>query len=139
MADELFREFDHTGDLGIELQAPTRKELFRRACIALAQILVSTETVSCIEDREIRVFGDSDVDLMHDLLTALLNLFVADAFIWKDARVDEAEGSLTAHVCGEAFDRSRHEFRTEIKAITYHELAIEKKSDLWRARVIFDV
>src|SRR5216683_1365162 len=117
MADELFREFDHTGDLGIELQAPTRNELFRRACIALAQILVSTESVASAQERTIKVFGDSDIDLMHDLLTALLNLFIADGFIWKDARVDEAEGSLTAHVFGETFDPSRHQFRTEIKAI----------------------
>src|SRR5229473_2952894 len=101
MADELFREFDHTGDLGIELRAPTRKELFRRACIAMAQIVVSTENVAGAHELAIKVLGDSDIDLMHDLLTALLNLFVADGFIWKDVRVDEAQGSLTAHVFGE--------------------------------------
>ena len=135
----LYREFEHTGDMGIEVWAPTRAELFRRASIALGSLLVERAGVSAIERREVAVRAESDADLMHDLLAELLDLFVVDAFIWRDAVVEEQEGGLRAIVEGEKFDPSRHEFLGEIKAVTYHQLSVEHLSDRWTARVIFDV
>lgn len=135
----LFREFEHTGDLGIELDAPTRGELFRRAALSLAALLVETASVAEIEDREVAVEAGSDVDLMHDLLTELLALFTVEGFIWRGASVKEAGRSLRVTLRGEPFDPARHAFRGEIKAVTYHQLAVENSPDGWRSRIIFDV
>ncbi len=135
----LFREFEHTGDLGIELAAPTRGELFRRAAIALASLLVETAGVTAIEQRQITVEAEADLDLMHDLLTELLALFTVEGFIWRDASVEEAGRSLRVTLRGEPFDPTRHAFRGEIKAVTYHQLMVESSPDGWRSRIIFDV
>lgn len=135
----LFREFEHTGDLGIELAAPTRGELFRRAAIALASLLVETAGVTAIEQRQITVEAEADLDLMHDLLTELLALFTVEGFIWRDASVKETDRSLLVTLRGEPFDPTRHPFRGEIKAVTYHQLMVENSPDGWRSRVIFDV
>lgn len=135
----LFREFEHTGDLGIELAAPTRGELFRRAAIALASLLVETAGVTAIEQRQITVEAEADLDLMHDLLTELLALFTVEGFIWRDASVEAADRSLRVTLRGEPFDPSRHAFRGEIKAVTYHQLMVENSPGGWRSRVIFDV
>jgi SHS2 domain-containing protein len=135
----LFREFEHTGDLGIELEAPTRGELFRRAAIALAALLVETASVAEIEQREVAVEADADLDLMHDLLTELLALFTVEGFIWRSACVKEAGRSLRVTLRGEPFDPARHAFRGEIKAVTYHQLMVENSPGGWRSRVIFDV
>lgn len=135
----VFREFEHTGDLGIELAAPTRGELFRRAAIALAALLVETASVAEIEQREIAVEAEADLDLMHDLLTELLALFTVEGFIWRGASVKEAGRSLRVTLRGEPFDPGRHAFRGEIKAVTYHQLMVENSPDGWRSRVIFDV
>jgi len=135
----LFREFEHTGDLGIELAAPTRGELFSRAAIALASLLVERASVSAIEEREIRVEAEADLDLMHDLLTELLSLFMVEGFIWHDASVAEADRSLCVTLVGEPFEPTRHEFRGEIKAVTYHQLTVENSPVGWRARIIFDI
>jgi len=135
----LFREFEHTGDLGIELDAPTRGELFRRAAIALAALMVETASVAKTEQRQIAVEAEADLDLMHDLLTELLALFTVDGFIWCDASVTEAGRSLRVTLRGEPFDPDRHPFRGEIKAVTYHQLMVEDSPGGWRSRVIFDV
>lgn len=135
----LFREFEHTGDLGIELTAPTRGELFRRAALALASILVETSSVEKTAQREVVVEAATDADLMHDLLTELLCLFTVEGFIWRDASVKEVERSLRVTLLGEPFDPARHWFRGEIKAVTYHELTVADSAEGWRARVIFDV
>ena len=135
----LFREFEHTGDLGIELAAPTRDELFRRAAIAIASLLVETAGVAELEQREVTVEAEADVDLMHDLLTELLALFTVEGFIWRDASVREAGRSLRVTLRGEPFDPARHAFRGEIKAVTYHQLMVENSPGGWRSRIIFDV
>ena len=135
----LFREFEHTGDLGIELTAPTRGELFRRAVIALSSLLVETAGVAAIEQRRIVVEAAADPDLMHDLLTELLQIFTVEGFIWCDASVEEADRALRVTLHGERFDPTRHAFRGEIKAVTYHQLTVENSSDGWCARIILDV
>jgi len=135
----LFREFEHTGDLGIELTAPTRSELFRRAVVALSSLLVETSGVAAIEQRRIVVEAAADPDLMHDLLTELLQIFTVEGFIWRDASVEEADRALRVTLHGERFDPTRHAFRGEIKAVTYHQLTVENSSDGWCARIILDV
>jgi SHS2 domain-containing protein len=134
-----FHEFEHTGDMGIELNAPTRVELFRRAVIALASLLVETSTVMPAQQREVTVAAETDPDLMHDLLTELLGLFTLDGFIWRDASASASDRSVHVKLRGEHLDLDRHQFRGEIKAVTYHQLAVERSSGGWRARVIFDV
>lgn len=135
----LYRELEHTGDIGIEITAPTRAELFRRAALALAALLVEPSNVVCTGPRTIEISADDDIDLMHDLLTELLQLFAADGFIWRDATVEERGRTVHAVLQGESFDPKRHTSRGEIKAVTYHQLTVEEVANQWRARIIFDV
>jgi SHS2 domain-containing protein len=74
MNDQWFREFEHTGDLGIEVSAQSRRELFGRAAIAMAAVMVDTVSVVKRENREIRITASSDNDLMHDALSRLLDI-----------------------------------------------------------------
>lgn len=139
MSEEFFTEFEHTGDVGIELAAPSRLELFGRAVVALARLMVAGEGIRTVESRTITATADNDCDLMHDLLAAALNLFLVDGFIWRVAAVDARDGELTASLRGEPFDPARHEFRGEIKAVTYHQLEVAPAAaGDWRARIIFD-
>lgn len=140
MANEpSFREFEHTGDAGIELTASSRCELFGRALVALARLMVEESGIEAAEQRHIRACAESDADLMHDLLASALNVFLIDAFIWRDASVGEGLGSLDATLLGERFDPRRHRLLTEIKAVTYHQLSVEHRDGLWRARIVVDV
>jgi SHS2 domain-containing protein len=135
----LYRELEHTGDLGIEITAPVRSELFRRATLALAALLVDPSNVASSEPRTIEITASDDIELMHDLLTELLQLFAADGFIWRDAIVEERDGGLHVVVQGESFDPKRHSPHSEIKAVTYHQMTVERVANEWRARIIFDV
>jgi SHS2 domain-containing protein len=47
--------------------------------------------------------------------------------------------ALEADVSGEPMDDERHVPGEEIKAATYHELAVSSRDGLWSARIIFDV
>jgi len=134
----LYNELEHTGDLAIEITAPARAELFRRAALALAALLVES-SVKGSEVRRIKVTADDDAALMHDLLTELLQLFAADGFIWQDVSVAEHERQLYVTMRGEFYHPAHHMTRDEIKAVTYHQLTVENIDHRWRASIIFDV
>ncbi len=141
MKERLFREIEHTADLGIEVEGETPQELFRRAGLALFCLLVSPEGVETREEREVAVEAEGWEDLLHDWLTRLLHLFVREGFIAKAITVTEiSPRRVRARLQGEKLDLKKHAFYTEIKAVTYHQLSITCREDgLWQARVIFDV
>ena len=139
MADDFYREFEHTGYTGIEVEAPSRAELFARAAVAMGRIMVAPDGIAPAERRMVQASADTDEDLMHDLLSAALSLFLCDGFIWCDAQAEELPGAVALTLAGEPFNRRRHQLLTEIKAVTYHQLKVEQIGGAWRARIIFDV
>jgi SHS2 domain-containing protein len=46
---------------------------------------------------------------------------------------------LKVRLTGELFNKMKHSIKTEVKAITYSGLNVEKQKSGWKARVIFDV
>ena len=47
---------------------------------------------------------------------------------------------VTARLDGETLDRERHTLLSEVKAVTYHQLTVERVPEGgWRASVLFDV
>lgn len=73
-------------------------------------------------------------------LTELLLLHETDAFLAREIRahpVGDPPTALVASVTGERFDPARHESRTEVKAVTLHDLRIDFARG--RARVIVDI
>src|SRR2546428_11320413 len=82
MVEPLFREIEHTADIGIEVEADTAHELFRRAGLALFSLMVSLDGVETREEREEMVQAEEGwEDLLHDWLSRLLHNFLQDGFI----------------------------------------------------------
>ena len=133
-----YRELEHTGDLAIEVTAATREELFALSLVAMARLMVEEDVIAATERREIRCDAGDDADMIRDLLAAALNLFLVDGFIWRAAEVNIQDGAVIAALTGEKFDSRRHGLLEEIKAVTYHRLAVEKIDDTWRATIVFD-
>ena len=133
-----YRELEHTGDLAIEVTAATREELFAHSLVAMARLMVEEDGIAAAERREIRCGAGDDADTIRDLLATALNLFLIDGFIWRDAEVDIQDGAVIAALAGEPYDPRRHQLLEEIKAVTYHRLAVEKLDDTWRATIVFD-
>jgi len=140
MAEPLFREIEHTADLGIEVEADSSSELFRRAGLALFSLMVSLDKVEVREEREEIVQAEGWEDLLHDWLSRLLSRFLQDGFIAVAITIDDINSThLRARLAGEKLDYERHAFETEIKAVTYHQLSVSCDNGRWQARVIFDV
>lgn len=140
VTEPLFREIDHTADLGIEVEGASAHELFRRTGLALFSLMVNLEQVESRQERRRDVCAENWADLLHDWLSRLLSDFLQEGFIAREIVIDEVSPThLRARLVGETLDYDRHEFETEIKAVTYHQLGVTQEAGRWRARVIFDV
>src|SRR5438309_8021145 len=99
--DQFYREFEHTGDIGFEVEASTRAELFARTATAMARLMVAPEGIEALATRIVRASASNDEDLMHDLLAAALNIFLVDGFIWRDAQTSESSDEVVVSLSGE--------------------------------------
>ena len=139
MNEDTFREFEHTGDAGIEVEAPSRADLFACAAIGLARIMVAPEGIQPRDTLTLEFFGTSDQDLLHEALSDALDLFLSDGFIWRDATAEERSDGIVLKLTGEQFSRFRHTALTELKAVTHDQLKVERVDGEWKARIVFDL
>jgi SHS2 domain-containing protein len=136
----LYREIEHTADVGIVVEAETPAALFEKAALATASLMVAPAGVEPHDERAVTLQADGWSDLLHRWLSEVVALFATEGFVVVEAVVDTIEPTrVRAVLRGQKFDPLRHEFYSEIKAVTYHDLAITGGDAGWWARVIFDV
>src|SRR5690242_16816247 len=119
--DEGFRTFEHTGDLGLEVWAPSPERLHARAAIALAAQEVEAEGDPFEVEVVLTLEGSDPADLLvHWLNTSLLEAQLRRA-VWIEAEVELPGGNrLRGRLRGPRRDRARHVHLREIKAVSHH-------------------
>lgn len=135
--------FDHTADIGVRLQSLTLEGLFEEGAVAFTNAVSEATSVEARDERRATI-GAPELDrLLLEWLEEILAWFDIDQWLLRAARVRlSREGDtwrLEATAQGEPFDPERHHIKVLIKAVTYHELAVEQTLDGWSATVIFDI
>jgi SHS2 domain-containing protein len=138
------QEIDHTGDIGIQVTAPSLPKLFERAAEGTFHVLTDLSAVRARDETEITVEGRDREALMVRWLSELNYRHTVEHRLFCDFRVEEIEETadgfvLTGGVRGERLDPERHTVYTEIKAITFHGMNIRERDDGWAVQVIFDM
>jgi len=138
---KLYKLIDHTADLGIEVAGRTKRELFTKAALSLMDIVVERKgTGAGVKEKVLAVEGSDPADLLINFLREILYLFNGEALIIGKCEITKCGNKkLDARLLLEPYNQKKHVMKTEIKAVTYHGLAVEKTKKGWRARVIFDV
>lgn len=133
---------EHTGDLAIQIEAPSLPDLFAAAAAGLAGLLQGEESgpaeLAGVEEagwRELQVEAPEREVLLVDWLRELLYLQMAEGTVLGGTEVREvSESGLRARA---GFGSAPVE--RELKAVTYHDVEVKRHGDGWRARVVFDV
>lgn len=140
MPTEPYRLLDHTADLGFEIFGRDLPELFANACLALFDTITDLSAVNGNTVQRISVSGMDMPDLMINWLRALLSLYTVDGVLVKSAEImDISETRLTAKLTSDTYSSDHHTLKTDIKAVTYHNVAVYRQDNHWTARVIVDV
>jgi len=132
--------FDHTADVGLSAEASTLRELMEALAEGLAEVICARRSVYTAESFDVTVQAEDIEALVVDYLGAVLNAIQADHFLVHEVRVERASKTfVSAELMGEWYSRGRHELKTEVKAVTYHQLKVAREGRRWVARVILDL
>ncbi|MFQ6052449.1 MAG: archease [Candidatus Hydrothermarchaeota archaeon] len=131
---------NHTADLGIRVWGESIKELFKNAAYSMFDIIAELDKVITKDSLRVEIEGERMDELLADWLRDLLCKFNSEGYLLKEFNIKEiSKKGLKAKAKGEKLDLSRHSLKTEIKAVTYHQLEVNKTATGWEAQVIFDV
>jgi SHS2 domain-containing protein len=130
-----YRFVEHTGEVELELEAPTREGLFEAATEALAELLGADGLAGEPETAELSLRAEDDGALLAAWLDELVFLAETEGLVPVGVeRVALGEGTAQGRVTG-----VRGEPPHLVKGATYHRLAVERLADRWCARVVLDV
>jgi SHS2 domain-containing protein len=137
---EIYEPLSHTGDLGMLVYGRDVPELFAHAAWAMFDLMSDATRIQPRLTMTIHLEGSDFEDLLVRWLSELLYLYDTQRFLYCTAAFTTLEPTrLVATVQGEPFDATRHPIDTEIKAVTYHQIAVRQADGAWQAQVIFDL
>ncbi len=135
-----YEVFEHTADVGLHAYGSTLPELFIHAAQGMESLMVPLEQVRLQVSREITAEGHDVVSLLIAWLNELIFLFDTEYLIFREFEIDSlTETHLKGRASGEPYDEQRHDLSSAIKAVTWHEAAVEQTAEGYKARIIFDI
>jgi SHS2 domain-containing protein len=135
-----FEILDHTADIGLIVYGENLRVLYENAGEAFFHIITDLRKVRRRVEKRIDIKGESLDRLMVDWLSELLYLHDVESLLFKGFKVDSVgEGGLKAIVKGEPFQEGVHVIKTEVKAVTYHQIEVRQENGRWRAQIILDL
>ncbi len=124
-----YNTLEHSTDALIEVVSPSIAEAFQDAGYATIDIMINREHVKKSYSRTIHVEADSMHELLFLWLEEMIFQTITDGFAISEICVTYRDGHIDSTVHGEPLDIRKHHFRVEVKAPTYHEMAIQYDSD----------
>jgi protein archease len=135
-----FELLEHTSDIGVRAYGSNRNEALIAASHGLTSILVNPADFKPLEERFFKATGPDDAAQIVNWLNEILFFFDTEGMIFVEFEIkDWNANEIVGHARGERFDIDRHEFRTGVKAATYHQLESHPTPEGWEIRVFVDV
>jgi len=135
-----YEQFPHTADIGVKVYGQTVKELFENAAFAMFDIIADLDGIDGEVVKDFELDAPSQEELLVAWLDELLYKFCTKEIIFFKFQVEElTENAMTAKAFGRNVGENRNRLKTEIKAVTYHDLAIKKTDAGYEVEIVFDV
>lgn len=129
-------------DAYIEVQGDSLEEAFEFAGKALVDTMVNVSTVAQTSEEHITAEGHDLESLLYDWLEAIMLKLLVDRQALSYFKVNISKHNDTYHlkatVRGESFDVEKHQYKVEIKGVTYHMMKIEQNKTV-KMRFLLDL
>lgn len=138
------KEFDHTADTGILVSGETLPALFANLAFGMLSLITTDLNQQENHNKFIELKASSLTDLIIAWLSEINYILQVEHFLVTGIEVKSFRStpdmvSISAVLLGCDSRHYENDFKTEIKAVTYHQLECEQKEDEYVARVIFDI
>lgn len=132
--------FHHQADIGVRGQGRTLGQAFAHAAMALTEVVCDPGLVRPERTLNVELAEDDPELLLYAWLSEVVTLMDVERMLFSRFVVHVADGRLQAELSGEGIDRERHRPAVEIKAVTFHQLKVERGAGgLWLAQAVVDV
>ena len=131
-----------TSDVTFHAWAEGLEQLFVAAADATLNVMVrALDSVRAVETRTASLEADALDLLLRRFLDELIYRKDVEELLLRATRVavDAARPRLDAVLAGERIDPERHELLADVKAVTFHDLRVERTATGWDAHVTLDV
>jgi SHS2 domain-containing protein len=127
---------EHTGELEVEIEAPTERAVFVDGFEAMRELLGGAGSAgSPRRRREVSIKAPDRAALLAEWLAELAFIAESEGLVPEGLEsLELGEDGLTAVVIGNEGNPPHL-----VKAATYHRLALERSENGWRATVVLDV
>ncbi len=131
---------DHTADICVRVFGNSLEEIFVGSSKAMMEIITDVEKVNPSKEISIKAQGENYEELLVKWLQEILYLHEVKKMVFKDFEIKIENGTkAVGKAYGEKIDVDRHEFYSNIKAVTYHNLKIISSKDKYRVDIVFDI
>ena len=138
--EHMFETFEHTADIGVVGKGSNMAEAFENAAYGMFSIVADLKKYPPTNTVEIEATGDDSVNLLERFLSSLIVLFEADRVLPVDFKMLDFDlGRLNCEVAVRPFGDDIEWIGPSVKAVTYHQMAVEKIGEQWCARAMLDV
>ena len=136
----MFDILEHPADIGFRASGSTLAELFANAAIAMLSIAGDPAAAQPQLEYPISAEGSDYESLLVNWLNEVLYWFDGKRVAFGSFRVTHLEPvSIHALALGEPRDNERHRAKLIVKAVTYHQLKLERSGDGWVCEVYLDI
>ena len=136
----MFQLLEHTSDVGILANGQTREEALVSASEGLASTLVDPTPFRPTDERYFRAPGRDQASQIVNWLNEILFFFDTEDLVFVEFQIDSwTDDAIVGRARGERFNAEHHEFRTAVKAATYHQFESHPSAVGWEIRVFVDV
>lgn len=139
MVMKKYEYFEVTADIGLKAYGKDINEAFENAGLAIFNIISDTCDITPVKEIEFELTSEDEVSLLYDYLEELLFYHEVEFMLFSEFEVKIDENlHLKAKIKGEGINWDKHERKTEIKAITFHKMKVEK-TDYVKVQAIVDL
>ncbi len=132
----MIEEIEHTADWAIHVRGRDLAELFTRAAQGMYALVTDLAGVRPLVERKVTLESFDAETLLVDWLSELLWYTESEGLVFSRFEVHEIMPTrLQATVRGEVVS----DLEKQIKAVTFHNLAIRRTGEGYEVTIVFDV
>ncbi len=139
-----FRFIEHTADIAVEITEDSIEKLFVTSANAWFSTAVEILNRQLESSKKFIFIANTLEELLIEFLSELNFQLYTRKWIFisvKEIKLQQTGTGyqLEVEVFGQSLNADNHKLKVEIKAVTYHQMKIEKTDNNFFTRIVFDI
>lgn len=139
-----FKFLEHMADAYIAAYGRNLAEAFENAAAATFEVMTDIKKVNPEVEDYVEVEAADEYALLYNWLEELLVRSEVKGMLYSEFKVSELTRTdngfrLKAKIWGEKFSPEKHPQKVGVKAVTYHQMEIDKKPNKTTVKFILDI